>query len=131
MSILSVIKKPNGKRLSLGDVSTKDWEYFCNFVSNGCGSSNFQSHFLNTYLFGKQKKASCIIHDFKYRCGGNITDFFCANFVMWSKQVEDSFDQRSFLMFMLSFVYLAGVTLLGWRYFRWGRYQTIEEVLKI
>lgn len=127
-TLKKVFGKPSGVKISWKDLPKEDWEHFCKFVSNGCGGSNFQSHLLNKYLFGLQKKASCNIHDWNFQRGGNYIDFLDANFIMFAKQIEDSFNTRSLPMFLLSFVYYAAVSTVGVMYFHWGDYQTLEEI---
>lgn len=123
-----IFGKPEGVKISWNDLPKEDWEHFCKFVSNGCGGSKFQSHLLNDFLYGKQKKASCDIHDFNFVRGGNWIDFLEANFIMFAKQVEDAFNKRSLPMFLLSFVYYTAVSTAGIFYFSWGDYKTIEEI---
>lgn len=131
-----------GERISWTDLSERERIFFIEHISNGCGyGGGWMNKLLDKFLWGKQKKASCDIHDFYHMVGGGMIDFLKAQFVMWAKQVEDSMDRRDILMFLASFIYVTGTTIAGladWFYwvctgeyflFEWGRYVTKREVL--
>jgi hypothetical protein len=120
--------KPQGKRISWQDVPKEDWEHFCKFVANGCGANSIQNKYLEKYLFGKQKRASCDIHDWLFQVGGDVFDFIRANFAMLCKQVEDACELRSWSMILASFIYFSATMTVGAMYFNWGDYKTIEQV---
>ena len=126
---MMIFKTPKGTRTSWSDVPVEDWYHFSRFVANGCGGSSIQNKYLDKYLFGKQKRASCIIHDWYFAVGGNIYDFIRANFTMFGKQVEDAMELRSFSMFFASFLYLIATSTLGAFYFNWGDYRSVKEVI--
>lgn len=128
-------------KIRWSDLELWEQEYFIKNISNGCGAGGgWMNRFLDKYLYGKQKKASCDIHDYEYMAGGDWIDFLRAQFIMFAKQIEDSMDKRDTTMFLLSFVYAFSTTLAGvpdyiyykvtgrHKLFRWGRYLTKGEI---
>lgn len=93
---------------------------------NGCG---LYSKWLRVPQF--VYKASCRQHDFNFSRGGGIKDFIKANMDFFRAMLVDaSNSDRPIFYSLMSYLYLAGVTVFGVFAFHWStRYRTVEEIL--
>lgn len=101
-------------------------------VSNGCGpGSGFLEKIVPELLFN----ASCRQHDFYFRRGGGLLDFFEANVMFYAHMIQSVTSHskspwKRFLGFLAASIYVKAVTLFGWILFDFGPYKTWEEIKK-
>lgn len=120
-------------KVSFGDLSKEEQQYFEEVIANGCGPKNLPwlTHFLQNYFYGNLLYANCVQHDFNFVRGGGLKDFLKANWDMCSRMLIDSVIKiwKGLFFAFVALCYLMGITLGGAFFFNFGPYKTKDEIL--
>ena len=80
-------------------------------------------------------KTSCNQHDFYYTRGGDIVDKLEADVMFYAHMIKSINDLKPHLWqkplyVLLATIYFFGVSTLGLLFWRWGKYHTLEDMIK-
>lgn len=99
-------------------------------VGYGCGIGK-TALFIPQFIF----ETSCVQHDFYYRRGGGLFDkleadaFFLAYMLRDISNCNKNIIAKLFFTLM-AFIYYLLVSVFGLVAFHWGKYKTLEEIIK-
>lgn len=116
------------KKLHWSDLDDTEKVFFC--VERGCGPG--KTFFLiPQFIF----KASCCQHDFYYARGGDVFDKMMADAMFYAYMLKDIADTNHGFLDKLKYAtvataYYLFVSIFGCLFFKFGKYRTMEEILK-